>query len=136
MSLVSSDAQFAIATEADMVIARQKGREIAQSLGFPISDQALIATAISELTRNMLKYAGRGHLSLAVEQQPSRKAIVVTAVDNGPGIADPVLAMQDGFSSGDGLGLGLPGTRRIMDDFELETKLGEGTRITAKKWIR
>lgn len=133
---MTPEAHFAIATEADMVIARQKGREMAQSLGFPVSEQALIATAISELTRNMLKYAGRGALELAVEHDGGRRAIVVIAADQGPGIANPALALQDGFSSGDGLGLGLPGTRRIMDDFELESEVGKGTRITAKKWIR
>jgi serine/threonine-protein kinase RsbT len=119
-----------------MVVARQKGREMAQSLGFPVSEQALIATAISELTRNILKYAGRGELALGVEHEPGRRGLVVTAADRGPGIADPEQALQDGFSSADGLGLGLPGTRRIMDDFELSTEVGKGTRITAKKWIR
>jgi serine/threonine-protein kinase RsbT len=133
---VTPEAHFPIATEADMVVARQKGREMAQSLGFPVSEQALIATAISELTRNMLKYAGRGELALAVEHDGGRRAIVVVAADQGPGIVDPERALQDGYSSGDGLGLGLPGTRRIMDEFELATELGKGTRITAKKWIR
>jgi serine/threonine-protein kinase RsbT len=132
---VTSEQHFHIATEADMVIARQKGREMARSLGFPVSEQALIATAISELTRNMLKYAGRGELALGVEHEPGRRGIVVTAADRGPGIADPALALQDGFSSAEGLGLGLPGTRRIMDDFELSTEVGKGTLITAKKWI-
>ncbi len=133
--LVSDELRVPIASEVDIVIARQHGRELAARAGFRISDQALIATAISELARNILQYAKRGELLITLEQQAQRRGIVVVASDQGPGIPDPARALQDGFSTGRGLGLGLPGTRRIMDEFDLVSTVGGGTRITVKKWV-
>jgi serine/threonine-protein kinase RsbT len=132
---VSDDLRVPIVNEVDVVEARRSGRALAAELGFGLSDQALIATAISELARNILQYARRGELVIGVAQNGGRKGIDVVAVDQGPGIADPEKAMRDGYSTGSGLGLGLPGTRRIMDEFELDTEIGRGTRVAVKKWV-
>lgn len=133
--LVSDELLIEIASEVDIVEARQRGRQLAVELGFGVSDQALIATAISELARNILQYARRGEVLLRREDSEQRSGLIVVASDNGPGIADLERAMQDGFSTGKGLGLGLPGTQRIMDDFHVSTEVGRGTRITVKKWV-
>jgi serine/threonine-protein kinase RsbT len=125
-----------IVTEVDIVTARQRGRALAVELGFPSSDQALIATAISELARNIIRYARQGQVEISVEHEDGRTGIGVVASDEGPGIPDLQRALQDGFSTGNGLGLGLPGTKRIMDDFELVSDVGKGTRVAVKKWIR
>jgi serine/threonine-protein kinase RsbT len=125
-----------IVTEVDIVTARQRGRALAVQLGFPSSDQALIATAISELARNIIHYAQRGQVEISVEHKDGQTGIGVVATDQGPGIPDLQRALQDGFSTGKGLGLGLPGTKRIMDDFELVSDVGKGTRVAVKKWIR
>lgn len=125
-----------IERELDAVTARQKGRELAASLGFSSTDQTLLATAISELSRNIISYAGHGTITLATISEGSRRGIMIVAEDKGPGIADPELAMRDGFSTGKSLGLGLPGARRLVDDFTLETSVGEGTKVTLKKWLR
>lgn len=124
-----------IGTEVDIVEARKRGRELAAELGFRNSDQALIATAISELARNILQYAKTGEVILSVERKGERRGIGVVASDHGPGISDPERALQDGYSTAKGLGLGLPGSRRIMDEFELVSGVGQGTRITLKKWV-
>ena len=133
--LVSDELRIPIVNEVDIVEARRGGRALAAELGFGLSDQALIATAISELARNILQYARTGELIINVAHNGTRKGIDVVAVDQGPGIADPDRAMQDGYSTGAGLGLGLPGTRRIMDEFQLETEIGRGTRVAVKKWV-
>jgi serine/threonine-protein kinase RsbT len=132
---VSDELRVPIVNEVDVVEARRSGRALAAELGFGLSDQALIATAISELARNILLYARRGELIIAAAHNGTDNGISVVAVDQGPGIADPERAMQDGFSTGSGLGLGLPGTRRIMDEFELDTAVGRGTRVAVKKWV-
>jgi serine/threonine-protein kinase RsbT len=124
-----------INTEFDIVIARQKGREMAKDYGFATIDLALIATAISELTRNIITYAQRGTLSLDLLDEHGRKGIIVICKDDGPGIDSIELAMQDGYSTINSLGLGLPGVRRLMDDFEIQSEPGKGTTITTKKWI-
>ncbi len=124
-----------INNELDIVIARQKGREIAKEFGFADIDQALIATAISELTRNIISYAQTGNLSLEHVQKNGKDGVLVISKDEGPGIEDIVLAMQDGFSTTKSLGLGLPGVRRLMDDFEIQSSLGKGTTIFATKWM-
>lgn len=128
------DRRIPIVSEVDVVEARQRGRDLAASAGFRTSDQALIATAISELARNILQYAGRGEMLIAIERDGGRTGVMVVASDRGPGIANPAQALEDGFSTGHGLGLGLPGTRRIMDEFDLATEPGKGTRITIRKW--
>ena len=122
--------------DADIVAARQKGRELAAAVGLAGSDLTLIATAISELARNIISYAQHGEITLQAVQQNGRRGIIVVARDKGPGIPDIALAMQDGFSTGKSLGLGLPGAKRLMDEFEIQSVVGEGTTITMRKWAR
>lgn len=125
-----------IGHETDIVTARQKGRELAAGSGFPSTEQTLIATAISEVARNIVVYARRGEIVLAPLELRGRRGILVVARDQGPGIADIELAMRDGYSTGKSLGMGLPGTRRLMDEFELTSTLGQGTTVTLRKWVR
>jgi serine/threonine-protein kinase RsbT len=122
--------------DADVVTARQLGREMAKATGFYGSDLTLIATAISEIARNIVSYAQRGELVFSQVQEGPRRGLMVVARDEGPGIPDIDLAMSDGFSTGNSLGLGLPGARRLMDEFEIESRLGEGTTIVMRKWAR
>ena len=105
-------------------------------LGLSSTDLTLLATAISEVARNITTYAGEGEVTLRVRNETGRAGIEVVATDDGPGIANVELAMQDGYTTGNGLGLGLPGTRRLVDDFELDTTPGVGTRIRLVKWTR
>lgn len=121
--------------DADVVGARQKGRALAAELGFGPADQALIATAISELARNIVKYAGFGEVEIGPLSRPRSRGILVIARDKGPGIEDVEAALTDGFSTGGSLGLGLPGTRRIMDEFELTSKPGDGVTVKVVKWV-
>ena len=125
-----------IGHEADIVTARQKGRELAAEGGFSRTEQTLIATAISELARNIVLYAKQGEILIKPMQSGDRVCIVVVARDKGHGIADIPQAMQDGFSTSGGLGLGLPGVKRLMDEFHLESNANSGTTITIKKWKR
>jgi serine/threonine-protein kinase RsbT len=125
-----------IETEADIVTARQKVRQLAVAGGFSRTEQTLIATAISEVARNIVEYARRGQISFHVVERNGRRGLMVVAEDHGPGIADPILAMRDGYSTGNSLGIGLPGARRLMDEFDLVTAVGRGTTITMKKWVR
>jgi serine/threonine-protein kinase RsbT len=122
--------------EGDIVTARQKGRELAAASGLSTTEQTLIATAISEIARNIVVYAHHGQVVLTTVEQNGRRGIVVVARDEGPGIENPELAMRDGYSSSNSLGMGLPGARRLMDEFELSTMVGKGTTITMKKWVR
>ena len=115
----------------DIVDARKAGHQLALDLGFSLTDVTMIATAISEIT----SYAGRGAVRVAVADREGRKALVVCAEDEGPGIADIERAMEDGYSTGRGLGLGLPGARRLMDRLIVESTLGRGTRIEMWKWV-
>jgi serine/threonine-protein kinase RsbT len=123
-----------VRSDADIVQARQLGRALAAKLGFSPTDLAMIATAISELARNIVLYAKRGEIVLRTEGSPGKQGIVVIARDEGPGIRDTQQAMQSGYSTSGSLGLGLPGVRRLMDDFEIESQVGSGTIITTKKW--
>ncbi len=125
-----------VSSEIDIVTARQKGRELAARLGFSNSDMTLIATAISEVVRNIVEYAKRGELCLDIVQQGNKRGIVVIASDKGPGIPNIKLAMQDGYSTGHSLGLGLPGAKRLMDEFEIVSEVGKGTKVTMKKWVQ
>src|SRR5690606_38882479 len=118
--------RVAIATDGDTVLARQSGREIATRLGCSSTDATLVATAISEVARNIVAHAGKGEVGTAVVAARGRRAVEVTARDDGPGIADIDRAMEDGFSTGRGLGLGLPGARRLMDEFEISSEPGAG----------
>ncbi len=129
-------AHVPISSDADIVMARQQGRALAARLGLSSTDQALIATAISELARNIVEYAGYGEIILELAQQGGRRGIVVVARDQGPGIPDIEKAMQDGFSTTNSLGLGLPGARRLMDDFEISSQVGQGTTVITKKWAK
>ena len=106
-----------------------------QQAGFDETPSRMIATAVSELVRNILKYAGTGEIRLRRVKGMGRRGIEIEAVDRGPGIADCESAMRDHFSSGGTLGLGLPGVKRMMDEFSLESTPGEGTRVTVRKWI-
>jgi serine/threonine-protein kinase RsbT len=133
---VSGEVRVRIAHDSDIVMARQRGREIAVSAGFSGADLTLIATAISEVARNMLTYAGSGEIILALADERPKRGIVIVAKDKGPGIADLDRAMQDGFSTGNSLGDGLPGAKRLMNEFHIESRVGKGTTITMKKWVR
>ena len=123
-----------VQSELDIVEARMRGRAMALQLGFPASAATLVATAISELARNILLYARRGEIGLAVIERGERRGLAVTARDDGPGIRDVTRALLDGYSTSGRLGLGLPGVRRLMDEFEIRSRAGEGTIVTAKKW--
>ena len=133
---MEDEIRVAIRSDADVVTARQEARTMGAALGFSSTDLTLLATAISEIARNITTYAGEGEVTLRVRNETGRTGIEVVATDEGPGIANVELAMQDGYTTGNGLGLGLPGTRRLVDDFELDTSPGAGTRIRIVKWIR
>jgi serine/threonine-protein kinase RsbT len=130
----ADEAQLRIGSEHDILSARHQGRELAARSGFSGSDLTVVATAISELARNILEYAGNGEIVLRVVREGSRRGIVVVATDRGPGIPDVTLAMQDGYSTGHSLGLGLPGAQRLMDEFEIVSEPDVGTTVTMKKW--
>jgi serine/threonine-protein kinase RsbT len=133
---VTTEVRVPIQREVDIVLARQKGRELAKLSGFSSTDQTLVATAISEVARNIVSYATSGEVVLHALEEQGRRGIMVVARDEGPGIADPRLAMQDGYSTTKSLGLGLPGAKRIMDEFDLDSIEGKGTVVTMKKWVR
>ena len=127
--------QVNLSADNDVLSARLAAREMAQRLGVSAVDATLIVTAVSELARNILTYAGNGRIGLRFENG-SRRCLTVEASDDGPGIPDIERAMQDGFSTSGALGLGLPGVRRLMDEFEIQSAPGRGTRIRASKFIR
>ena len=129
--------RIAIESDNDVVTARQRARELAAGLELTSTDQTLLATAISEVARNITTYATRGEVLLSiVRDNGGREGIRVVARDSGPGIEDLELAMQDGYTSGGGLGLGLPGARRLVDEFDIETAPSQGTTVTLVKWSR
>ena len=130
-----TEVRVPIRADIDIVTARQQGRALAQQIGFAGSNLTVIATAISELGRNILAYAGSGVIILRPGHFAGRRGIVIVAQDMGPGIADIELALQDGFSTSMSLGLGLPGTRRLMDEFEIVSVVDKGTTVTVKKWV-
>ena len=126
-----------IHSDKDILVARSRGRALAAELGFSSSDLALIATTISELARNIVRYARTGLIAVeAIGNSDHRRGVSIVARDTGPGIADVRKALQDGFSTSGGLGLGLPGVRRLMDDFEIISEVGQGTTVTVRKWRR
>lgn len=133
---MSNQSSVEIQTEWDIVAARQLGRNVAKELGFGTVDQARITTAISELARNIYLYAGQGKIEIQRMTENGINGILIIAADSGPGIPDVRKVMEDGFSTSGGLGAGLPGVKRLMDDFKIETTLGEGTDIRATKWLR
>lgn len=124
----------AIRTDADIVEARRRMRDLAEPLQLSAGDLAMVATAVSELARNILVYAGEGRIELGLIEGERKRGVLVIASDSGPGIQDVELALQDGFSTSNSLGLGLPGSRRLVDEFELSSKVGVGTTVTLRKW--
>ena len=133
---MARELRVAIGSAADIVTARQAGRELASEVGFTTSDLTVIATAISEIARNILEYAKQGEIILQLVRKESRSGLMVVARDEGPGIRDISQAMQDGFTTSKGLGIGLPGTRRLMDEFDIVSRPGQGTTVMMRKWVR
>jgi serine/threonine-protein kinase RsbT len=131
---VSDSSCIAVRADVDIITARQRGRDLGAELGFPKTDLALIATAISELARNILTYAGEGEIEVAVQESEGRRGILIVARDQGPGIADIALALQDGYSTSRSLGIGLPGVGRLMDEIEVTSEPGSGVVVRAAKW--
>lgn len=130
----SHEVRIHIDSNSDIVTARQKGREIASQLGFTSTDLTLIATAISELARNIVLYAQEGEIILTVAEEGARRGIGVVARDDGPGIIDVERALQEGFSTSRSFGMGLSGVRRLVDDFKIISEVGSGTTVSVKKW--
>jgi serine/threonine-protein kinase RsbT len=139
---VPGEERVAIRGEDDIVAARQLAREAARVLGFGVVDQSRIATAVSELTRNVVRYAtdGQGEALIRplapADHSGGRWGLEIVVSDSGPGIADVDTALRAGFTSGPGLGMGLPGTKRLMDEMSIDTALGRGTIVTIRKWRR
>ncbi|HKN92823.1 MAG TPA: anti-sigma regulatory factor [Thermoleophilaceae bacterium] len=131
---MTDEVRVTVSSDADVVAAREKGRELSAQLGFSSIDLTLIVTAISEVARNILLYAREGEIVLRLDNSDGQHGIVVVARDDGPGIPDLDLAMRDSYSTGNGLGLGLPGARRLMDEFEIKSEISKGTTIIMKKW--
>jgi serine/threonine-protein kinase RsbT len=125
-----------ISNDDDVVRVRQLVRSVAVATKLTLVDQTKIVTAASELARNTLRYGGGGRAEVQPVSNGRRDGVLIVFVDEGPGISDVERALTDGYSTGGGLGLGLSGARRLMDDFELETRVGEGTTVTAVKWQR
>jgi len=124
-----------IQNSADIVAARQQGRALASQAGFSHSNLTIIATAISEVARNIVEYAKEGQVVITLVTDASKRGVEIVASDEGPGIPDVTTVMRDGFSTGKGLGIGLPGARRLMDEFAIASSVGSGTVITMKKWV-
>jgi serine/threonine-protein kinase RsbT len=137
-----ADTLLPIHGEDDIVLSRQRARETAKQLGFGAVDQSRIATAVSELTRNVVRYAtdGRGEVAIRglapTAESRNRVGIEIVVSDAGPGIPDVDQALRDGFTSGGGMGMGLPGTRRLMDEMSIDSEVGRGTTVTIRKWRR
>jgi anti-sigma regulatory factor (Ser/Thr protein kinase) len=131
---MESEVRVPIEADADLVTARAEARAMARRLGFPRPDPTLIATAISEVGRNIVVHAGRGEIVLRPLDEPNRYGIVVIASDAGPGIRDLDAALRDEYSGRGGLGLGLSGARRLMDEFEVTSDPEGGTTVTMRKW--
>lgn len=135
MPASQNEVRVAIKSDGDILVARQQGREMGINLGIGPSNLSVIATAISELARNILLYTRGGTIACWPVEKESKKGIVIQATDNGPGIADVEAAMRDGYSTSGGLGLGLPGVRRLMDEFAIVSRENRGTTVTVIKWM-
>lgn len=123
-----------IQSSADIVAARQEGRALASRAGFSSSNLTVIATAISEIARNIVEYAKEGEVTIALLHDGHKRGVEVVATDRGPGIPDIATVMRDGYSTGRGMGIGLPGARRLMDEFEITSEVGKGTMVRMRKW--
>jgi serine/threonine-protein kinase RsbT len=132
---MESEVGLEIKAELDIVRCRRAARDMAVEIGFGIADQTRIVTAASELARNIVQYADSGKMLISVISTSSTKGIKMIFKDNGPGL-DPDEAMTFGFSTSKGIGVGLPGSQRLMDEFEIQSEKGKGTRVTAIKWLR
>lgn len=130
----SKPASLPIAGELDIMKARQEVRAQAQALGFALVDQTRITTAVSELVRNIVNYAVKGHIDIETTENGNRKGLRIVCRDEGPGIPDIELAMKEGYTTGKGLGYGLPGAKRLVDQFDIWSEVGKGTRVTIIKW--
>ena len=134
MPPTNGESVLAIRTSTDVVMVRQSVRALATELGFSLVDQTKVVTAASELARNTLEHGGGGSAKLEVVTQGIRKGLRLTFEDKGPGIPDVKLAMTDGYTTGGGMGLGLSGSKRLVNELNIVTKVGEGTCVTATKW--
>ena len=135
-SAANDEARVRVTRDADVVIARRRGREVAASVGFSRAEATLVATVISELARNIVQFAERGEILVCPVQQNGRSGVMIVARDIGPGISDVAQALRDGYSTyRGGLGLGLPGSRRLMDEFDIVSEVGKGTTVTMTKWL-
>jgi serine/threonine-protein kinase RsbT len=132
--VIAEATRVAIDSDRAIVEARQQGRQLALKLGFSPGSATLLATAISELARNILQYAGQGEIVMQLLDRGRDQGLMVLARDRGPGIADLSMAMEDGYSTSGRLGLGLPGVRRLMDEFQIESGVGTGTHVRIVKW--
>jgi serine/threonine-protein kinase RsbT len=133
---VAGEVRISIQADADVVGARKQGRELAARAGFSATELTIIATAISEIARNIVMFAERGEVVVSLVGEDSRQGVTVVARDSGPGIPDLERALKDGYSGYGGMGLGLPGSRRLMDEFEITTEVDKGTTVTMTKWRR
>lgn len=136
MTVVADHGEVRIDSEPDIAVARRTVRDVASAVGFGVTETARIVTAASELSRNVHKYAGTGVMSWRIVHNDSRSGIELRFEDHGPGILDIDSALREGFSTGGGLGMGLPGTRRLMDEMEVQSSPGQGTKIVVRKWRR
>jgi serine/threonine-protein kinase RsbT len=133
---VAGEVRIPIRTDADVVTARRQGRELAAQAGFSATELTIIATAISEIARNIVMFAERGEVLVGLVGENRRQGVTVVARDAGPGIPDLEQAVRDGYSGYGGMGLGLPGSRRLMDEFEISSEVDKGTTVTMTKWRR
>jgi serine/threonine-protein kinase RsbT len=124
-----------VRSEADIVNARVHAKAKAEALGFGYMDQTRIATAVSELARNAFQYGGKGKVTMQLVNKEGRRGIEIVVEDHGPGIRELESVLRGGYSTGGGLGLGLSGSKKLMDEFEIKTKVGEGTTVTVRKWL-
>jgi serine/threonine-protein kinase RsbT len=127
-------AQVPLTSGEQVVAARQIVRRWAVDLGFSLVEQTKLVTATSELARNVIQHGGGGHMTLEVVSEGARRGLRLTFEDEGPGIPDVDLAMKQGYTTGGGLGLGLPGSKRLCDDFSIHSRVGQGTRVVATRW--
>ncbi len=131
---MTEDKRVSVRSQSDVVMARQQGREMAFHAGFSSGESAIIATVVSELARNIIHHAREGEIILSMCEEGKRRGIEVTARDEGPGIAEIKRALEAGYSTSRSLGLGLPGVKRLMDEFAITSEIGRGTVVTVKKW--